>query len=496
MAESFLVDQIAVGSWDLDPGIWEKKNSPAAGCGHSLFITPEGKVLSCGCNFFGELLANKTSSNAYSPIGTTITSGALFCIVGYDISLVFVGCEAPANTPNRSIVYEKISDAEKSLTDEVFKLKEKVSDLTRANTKQKEEISKLEKENTALKEEIVLQKNEVSRLEKRDAKQKEENMNQKAGIEFRRYQVPYNLSPEQSEIAVQSLSSLKLLDASKIASLERGEEIGSGGGGHVFKVYSRETYALKEVNIREEEQQNFGRFIGECELLCMLEHPNIVKTFGIFMGDSSQLPCILLEFCNGNLNDAVLKKSLSGVDLVFSICQVAEGMKYIHSRRIIHRDLKPSNILLGSDGAIKISDFGIAKLMTAGDQSSMTRGVGTHKFMAPEIINEEDHYDEKVDVYSFGVLVLFVLNGGDITCIKIGDIFKGKKADVLASFTPFARQLIGDCLSFESKDRPSFSDIVNRICDSDYQLIALEKSEVIEVKNMVKELKKKIPQYK
>lgn len=134
--------------------------------------------------------------------------------------------------------------------------------------------------------------------------------------------------------------------------------------------------------------------------------------------------------------------------------------------------------------------------MMAGDQSSITRGVGSHKFMAPEIINEEDHYDEKVDVYSFGVLVLFVLNGGDITCIKIGDIFKGKKADVPASFTPFARQLIGDCLSFESKDRPSFSDIVNMICDSDYQLIALEKSEVIEVKNMVKELKKKIPQYK
>ena len=63
--------------------------------------------------------------------------------------------------------------------------------------------------------------------------------------------------------------------------------------------------------------------------------------------------------------------------------------------------MKPTNILI--DGLVKIADFGISKLMTI-EEPTMTRGIGSQKFMAPEIINEEDHYNEKVDVYSFGVL--------------------------------------------------------------------------------------------
>ncbi|KAK8896169.1 spindle assembly checkpoint kinase [Tritrichomonas musculus] len=92
---------------------------------------------------------------------------------------------------------------------------------------------------------------------------------------------------------------------------------------------------------------------------------------------------------------------------VLYIYQIADGMKYVHLKKIIHRDLKPSNILIGFDGNIRISDFGISKLMTD-DEISMTTGVGTQKFKAPELINEIQ-YNEKVDVYSFGVLVYFIL---------------------------------------------------------------------------------------
>ena len=70
---------------------------------------------------------------------------------------------------------------------------------------------------------------------------------------------------------------------------------------------------------------------------------------------------------------------------------------------------------------------------------SMTGGVGTPKFMAPEIVNEED-YDEKVDVYSFGVLLFFLLNNGDLSKIKIVDIFRGKKIDLPEKFTQFAKK--------------------------------------------------------
>lgn len=93
---------------------------------------------------------------------------------------------------------------------------------------------------------------------------------------------------------------------------------------------------------------------------------------------------------------------------VLYIYQIADGMQYVHLKKIIHRDLKPSNILIGFDGNIRISDFGISKLMTD-DEISMTTGVVTQKFMVPELINEIQ-YNEKVDVYSFGVLVYFILS--------------------------------------------------------------------------------------
>lgn len=110
--------------------------------------------------------------------------------------------------------------------------------------------------------------------------------------------------------------------------------------------------------------------------------------------------------------------SFSNTETVKVIYQIAEGMKYIHSKKVIHRDLKPTNILLSSDGTVKICDFGISKLMTIEEQT-MTRGLGSQKFMAPEILNEEDNYDEKVDVYSFGVVVFFVLSSGQLPKIKL-----------------------------------------------------------------------------
>ena len=179
--------------------------------------------------------------------------------------------------------------------------------------------------------------------------------------------------------------------------------------------------------------------------------------------------------------------------IVFTIYQIAEGMKYVHFRKIIHRDLKPTNILVASDGTIKISDFGISKLMTAEEQS-MTKGLGTQKFMAPEIINEED-YDSKVDVYSFGVIVFFILSGGEMPTIKIRDICLGKKAEIPSSFTRFAKDLINACWEFDPKERPSFSKICEDIERNEFKLLDLNDTEMKEVQLMVKKLKEKIPPY-
>lgn len=242
-----------------------------------------------------------------------IASGASFCIAGASISLAFVGCGAPPSTP---IIWAGRNEAAKSDTEEVFRLKEKVSKL-------EEKVPILEDENASLKEEIVCQKTQVSNLTEENAKHSEE-------IEKLRLQVQQSSPPTTADSQPQS--GLRLLDESQIAGLEHGEEVGSGGCSCACKVYSKVAYALKEMKVSETAQQNLAHFIGECELLCMLDHPNIVKAFGIFMGNTIQSPCILL-------NEAVLKKkSLSRVDLVVALYQVAEGMKYISSRGIVHRE--------------------------------------------------------------------------------------------------------------------------------------------------------------
>ena len=125
---------------------------------------------------------------------------------------------------------------------------------------------------------------------------------------------------------------------------------------------------------------------------------------------------------------------------------------------------------------LKFVIFGISKLMTSEEQS-MTRGIGSQKFMAPEIINEESNYDEKVDVYSFGVVLYFMLSGGEMPIIKMVDILTRKKAEIPSKFTPFAKQLINSCWNFNSKDRPSFKFICDEIARDDYNLIVLTKLE-------------------
>ena len=80
-------------------------------------------------------------------------------------------------------------------------------------------------------------------------------------------------------------STLQILDLETINKYEREGEIGSGRGGRVIKVYKKQYYAIKIMNIKKKETTNFRRFLREYEIINMLNHPNIIKTYGIFMSD-------------------------------------------------------------------------------------------------------------------------------------------------------------------------------------------------------------------
>ena len=344
-------------------GLKYKIISASAGSFISLFITSEGKVLACGHNRYGQLLTTKPSSEVYTPIETTISGGASFCIAGFNVSFVFVGTEPPPNTPNRRIIENvrnetslKVTDTSK---DEVLLLKAKISSL-------EEEIEKLRHQQSVCK------------------------------------------------------NCFCILDQSTMLNLKVTHELGFGGMGKVSEVVKEDKYALKEMNLKNASVSHLRQFIGEYEKLSMLDHPNIVRTFGIYLSDEERPPSILLELCACDLQELVRSGKQSKKLIALMTYEIAVAMRYVHKSGLIHRDLKPSNILIGNDGHICISDFGIATLLSAEDQNMTSIG-GTQKFMAPELLREEK-YDEKVDVYSFGVLLFFIASGGEMPRISIIDI--------------------------------------------------------------------------
>ncbi|KAK8837206.1 hypothetical protein M9Y10_036633 [Tritrichomonas musculus] len=343
---------------------------------------------------------------------------------------------------------------------------------------------KFEKQKKCLEEQLTNKTEENQELQKKLVSLKKEHANKEDKFQPKEMQSQNNTNP---------IKEIEILDSSQINNLERIEKIGHGSGGEVVKVALKKFYALKIMEINNKTHEALRLFMNEYEIMNLLNHLNILKTHGIFLGNETNPPMILLEYCPTNLDNKIKEKTMTKCDLVFTIYQIVEGMKYVHYQKVIHRDLKPTNILVASDGTIKICDFGISKLMTAEEQS-MTKGLGTQKFMAPEIINEED-YDEKVDVYSFGVIAYFILSGGEMPKIKIRDICLGKKAEIPSSFTPFAEELINACWNFDPKERPSFKKICNDIELNKFNLLQLTKSEIQQVEDMVKQHKEKIPQY-
>ena len=277
----------------------------------------------------------------------------------------------------------------------------------------------------------------------------------------------------------QQESKLELLGSGEIDHLKIVKKIGRGSQSEVYEVTREHHCALKVLLIAEEliEQSSktevfiaLQRLLQEYEILQLLKHRNIIRSFGFFYGDEKHPPSILLEYCPSNLVNKV--KSMNDIERVCAIIEISLGMEAVHSSNMIHRDLKPENILIDKEGHIKLTDFGIACIVDVENQTqSKTSGVGTLKFMAPELLQERTDYTNKVDVYSFGVVVFFILTGGQMPKISIADQGNGKQAAIPNNINEISSKLIKLCWSKEEKDRPSFSEIIKFIKKKKFQLI-------------------------
>lgn len=133
-------------------------------------------------------------------------------------------------------------------------------------------------------------------------------------------------------------------------------------------------------------------------------------------------------------------------------------MQYIHKRKFMHRDLKPLNILLSKNNHVRISDFGLAK--EEDFEISQTKGVGTLRFMAPELFDSETDtsYTNKVDIYTFGIILIYIVTD-EYPIFNLSKVVTGVLPKLPKKISKWVCELIISCLSKSPENRPTFADI-------------------------------------
>ncbi|KAJ2904606.1 hypothetical protein MKZ38_007585 [Zalerion maritima] len=197
---------------------------------------------------------------------------------------------------------------------------------------------------------------------------------------------------------------------------EIGRPLGKGKFGRVYLARERSSgfiCALK-VLMKKELRQGAGvekQVRREIEIQSNLRHPNILQLFGHFH-DSSRV-FLILEFAGkGELYKHLRRENrFPEWKAAQYIAQMASALKYLHRKHVIHRDIKPENILVGIHGEIKISDFGWSVHAPNNRRKTMC---GTLDYLPPEMLRlsrDDNYYNEKVDLWSLGVLTYEFLVG-------------------------------------------------------------------------------------
>ncbi|MED6115004.1 hypothetical protein PIB30_085997 [Stylosanthes scabra] len=194
-------------------------------------------------------------------------------------------------------------------------------------------------------------------------------------------------------------------------------KVGQGGFGEVYKGILSDGQEIAVKRLTRSSGQGVIEFKNEVLVIAKLQHRNLVRLLGFCLEDEEKI--LIYEYVPNKSLDYFLcdpqkRRELSWFQRKQIITGIARGILYLHedSRlKIIHRDLKPSNVLLDSNMNPKISDFGMARIVAVDQNEESThRIVGTYGYMSPEYAMF-GQFSVKSDVFSFGVMVLEIING-------------------------------------------------------------------------------------
>ncbi|MBI5495202.1 MAG: protein kinase [Deltaproteobacteria bacterium] len=215
--------------------------------------------------------------------------------------------------------------------------------------------------------------------------------------------------------------------------------IARGGFGSIHRAYDHDLKRMVAMKTLDPERAGAPkarlRFVEEAQITGQLDHPNIVPVHELGL-DGEGRHFFTMKLVRGETLTQILKKhpdaasTGEGLDEILEILvRVCDALSFAHSRGVVHRDLKPDNIMVGAFGQVYVMDWGIAMLVAgarsggevedpvviarkAGNADARGTVVGTFAYMAPEqALGENDHIDERTDVFAMGALLYQVLTG-------------------------------------------------------------------------------------
>jgi serine/threonine-protein kinase len=251
------------------------------------------------------------------------------------------------------------------------------------------------------------------------------------------------------------------------------QPLGAGSFGKVFLARQRSLGRLVAIKLYSPDERTWsdaeaGRFVREAKILGRLSHPRVITIFDADVLDGA--PFLAIEYVAGcDLGQKLAGSRPLPMPEAVGLCLgIAEGLEYLHEQGIIHRDLKPANVLIGANGAIKVSDFGIARPLDS-SQGATAAGalLGTPLYMAPEMVRS-GLATTASDLHALGIILYQCFHGHVPfdTSGTLAELFQRRLSEPAWVPDPAVPSklaaLMRGCLELEPDRRPSAGEA--RLC--------------------------------
>ena len=275
----------------------------------------------------------------------------------------------------------------------------------------------------------------------------------------------YRVAQNQPESSVQCDAPLKYSD------FLLQQLVGSGGIGKVYRATNRETSQTVAVKFLRRDFLSVPtivqRFVDEASTIAKLTHPNIIQVHGLGRTPNGGF-FIVIDYIEGqDLQSIINQGQPEEASIIEWSYRIAHAIQHSHEHGVIHCDLKPSNVLLGDDGIIHVTDFGMARVITEASDST-SRIEGTAAFMAPEqISNAWGEVAAATDVYGLGAVLYTLLTGlapsrGQTAPLALGNVLT-KLPQQIDRGSLWLKELCMNCLAKEPSQRPRLSEVISQL---------------------------------